>query len=273
MEIAGVEISHPDKVLFPQKKITKGDMVQYYERISPLMLPFLKDRPLTLHRFPNGINESGFYQKNASEYFPDFIRTVEVETEEGTNTQILCNDVKSLVYLANQGTIVFHIWLSRKDKMRQPDKVIFDLDPSETNFDMIKEAATELRDLLKSKNIDPSVMTSGKSGLHLYYTVRRGKDFDDVKEETKEIAEEAERLRPDLFTTQIRKNKREGKIFVDFLRNAYAQTAVCPYSLRATEEAGIATPLEWEELFRIKSASQFNMENIFRRLGQLNRDK
>ncbi|NJW54626.1 non-homologous end-joining DNA ligase LigD [Salinimicrobium oceani] len=137
---------------------------------------------------------------------------------------------------------------------------------------MIKEAATELRDLLKSKNIDPSIMTSGKSGLHLYYTIRRRKDFDAIKEETKAIAEEAERLRPDLFTTQIRKNKREGKIFVDFLRNAYAQTAVCPYSLRATEEAGIATPLEWEELSRIKSASHFNMENIFRRLGQLNRD-
>ena len=273
MEIAGVEISHPDKVLFPKKKITKGEMVQYYEKIAPLMLPYLKDRPLTLHRFPSGINESGFYQKNASDYFPDFIKTVEVETEEGTNTQIICNDTKSLVYLANQGTIVFHIWLSRKDKMRQPDKVVFDLDPSEADFKMIKEGAKVLRDFLQRKDIDPSLMTSGKSGLHLYYSVRRGKDFDTVKEETRQLAEEVEELRPDLFTTRIRKNQREGKIFVDFLRNAYAQTAVCPYSLRATEDAGIATPLEWDELSRLKSSSQYNMENIFRRIGQINRDK
>ena len=130
MQIAGVEISNHDKVLFPKKKITKGTLVEYYERIAPLMLPYLKDRPLTLQRFPNGVTESGFYQKNASDYFPDFIQTVEVETEEGTNTQIICNDTKSLVYLANQGTIAFHIWLSRKDRMRQPDKVVFDLDPS-----------------------------------------------------------------------------------------------------------------------------------------------
>lgn len=273
MEIAGIEISHPEKVLFPKKKITKGDMVRYYEKIAPLMLPHLKDRPLTLHRFPNGIHESGFYQKNASEYFPDFIKTVEVETEEGTNTQILCNDTKTLVYLANQGTVAFHIWLSRKDKMRQPDKVVFDLDPSEDDFDRIKEAATVLRGFLKMKEIEPSLMTSGKSGLHLYYTIRRGKDFEEVKEETRSLAEEVVEQRPDLFTTKIRKNQREGKIFVDFLRNAYAQTAVCPYSLRATEDAGIATPLEWEELSRLKSSSHYNTENIFRRIGQLNRDK
>ena len=273
MQIAGVEISNHDKVLFPKKKITKGDMVQYYERIAPLMLPYLKDRPLTLHRFPNGVTESGFYQKNASDYFPDFIQTVEVETEEGTNTQIICNDTKSLVYLANQGTIAFHIWLSRKDRMRQPDKVVFDLDPSGEDFDRIKEAATVLRGFLKIKNIEPSLMTSGKSGLHLYYTIRRGKDFDEVKEETRELAEEAVEQRPDLFTTKIRKDQREGKIFLDYLRNAYAQTAVCPYSLRATEEAGIATPLQWEELSRLKSSSYYNLQNIFRRTGQLNRDK
>lgn len=273
MEIAGVEISNHDKVLFPKKKITKGQMVSYYERIAPLMLPYMKDRPLTLHRFPSGIDQSGFYQKNASEHFPDFIKTVQVETEEGINTQIICNDKKSLVYLANQGTVVFHIWLSKKDKMRQPDKIVFDLDPSDADFERIKEGATVLRGFLKNKNIDPSLMTSGKSGLHLYYSIRRGKEFDEVKEEARSIAEEAVEQRPDLFTTKIRKDQREGKIFVDYLRNAYAQTAVCPYSLRATEDAGIATPLEWEELSKVKSSSHYHIENIFRRTGQLNRIK
>ena len=269
MQVAGVDISHPDKILFPKKAITKGDMVTYYEKIAPLMLPYLKNRPLTLHRFPSGIEGTGFYQKNASDYFPDFIKTVKIETEEGTNTQVLCNDVKTLIYLANQGTVAFHIWLSKKDKLRKPDKIVFDLDPSDDDFGKIKKGAKILRELLKSKKIDPSLMTSGKSGLHLYYKKRRGKDFDQVKELTRSIAEEAENMEPGLFTTQIRKDKRDGKIFVDYLRNAYAQTAVCPYSLRATEEAGVATPIEWDELTKIKNASQYNIENIFRRTAQL----
>lgn len=270
MKVAGVEISSSDKIIFPKKKITKGDMISYYERIAPLMLPYLKNRPLTLHRFPNGINSSGFYQKNISDYFPEYIKTIEVETEEGSNTQILCNDTRTLVYLANQGTVAFHIWLSKKDKLRQPDKIIFDLDPSDNDFEKIKKGAKILRDLLIKKKTGPSLMTSGKSGLHLYYTIRRGKDFDEVKETARRIAEEAEKQEPDLFTTQIRKDKRDGKIFVDYLRNAYAQTAVCPYSLRATEEAGVATPIKWEELSKVKSASHYNIENIFRRTAQLN---
>lgn len=273
MQVAGVEISHPDKIIFPKKKITKGDMVSYYERIAPLMLPFLKDRPLTLQRFPNGINESGFYQKNAGDYFPDFIETVEVETEEGINTQIICNDVKSLIYLANQGTIVFHIWLSRKDRLREPDKIVFDLDPPANSFEHVKKAALLMREFLQKKGIDPLLMTSGKSGLHLYYSKRRGKDFEEVKEEVRSLAEEAASLHPDLLTTKIRKDQREGKIFVDYLRNAYAQTAVCPYSLRANENAGVATPVSWEELSKLESSFHYNIENIFRRTGQLNRNK
>ncbi len=269
MQVAGVEISNADKIIFPQKKITKGDMVSYYERIAPLMLPFLKDRPLTLQRFPNGIDESGFYQKNAADYFPDYIETIEVETEEGTNTQIICNDVKTLVYLANQGTVVFHTWLSRRDKLREPDKVIFDLDPPANSFEQVKEAAKVMRSFLQKKGFDPSLMTSGKSGLHLYFSRRRGKDFDEVKEEVRRLAEEAASEHPSLLTTKIRKDQREGKIFVDYLRNAYAQTAVCPYSLRANEEAGIATPVGWEELSKLKSSAHYHIENIFRRTGQL----
>lgn len=273
MEIAGVEISNPDKIIFTQKKVTKGDMALYYERIAPLMLPFLKDRPLTLQRFPGGIKESGFYQKNAADYFPDFIETVEIETEEGTNTQIICNNMKTLVYLANQGTVVFHIWLSRKDKLREPDKIVFDLDPPAGSFKQVKKAAIVMRDFLQEKGIETSLMTSGKSGLHLYYTKRRGKDFDAVKQDVRKLAEEAAELHPDLLTTKLRKDQREGKIFVDYLRNAYAQTAVCPYSLRATPEAGIATPIAWDELSKLKSSAHYNIDNIFRRTAQLNRNK
>lgn len=268
MEMDSVEISHPDRIIFPKKKITKGDMAGYYEKVAEHMLPFLKDRPLTLQRFPGGIAESGFYQKSISDYFPDFIKTVEIETEEGSNTQILCNDKKSLLYLVNQGTVSFHIWLSRKDKIRQPDKVVFDLDPPEDSFDKVKEAAKVVRNYLKRHKKDPQLMTTGQSGVHLYYSVRRGKDFDEIKKEARKVAEEVTKLRPDLLTTRIRKDQREGKIFVDYLRNAYAQTAICPFSLRPNEEAGIATPIEWDELSKLESASFYNIDNIFRRLGQ-----
>ncbi|MGB7843647.1 MAG: non-homologous end-joining DNA ligase [Salinimicrobium sp.] len=268
MEFVNVEITHPDKIIFPKKQITKGQMAKYYYRISDYMLPFLKDRPLTLQRFPSGIEEPGFYQKNVSEYFPDFINTVEIETEDGTNTQIICNDKQSLMYLVNQGTISFHIWSSRIDKIREPDKVIFDLDPSEEDFEKIREAAKVIRNYLRKQKKEPELMTTGQNGLHLYYSIRRGKDFEEIKKEARKVAEEVTKLRPDLLTTKIRKDQRQGKIFVDYLRNAYAQTAVCPFSLRPNEEAGIATPLQWEELSNLESASYYTIENIFRRLGQ-----
>ena len=269
MEIDSIEISSPDKVIFPEKNITKGQMAEYYEKIADRMLPFLKDRPLTLKRFPGGIKASGFYQKNASDYFPDFIKTVEIETEDGTNTQILCNDKRTLLYLVNQNTVSFHIWLSRKDKIRQPDRVVFDLDPPEGAFDKVKEAAKVVRNYLRKQKKEPELMTTGQAGLHLYYSLRRRKDFDEVKKEARKVAEEVTKLRPDLLTTKIRKDQREGKIFVDYLRNSYGQTAVCPYSLRSNKEAGIATPIEWDELSKLESASYYNIENIFRRLGQL----
>lgn len=271
MELAGIEITHADKIIFPKHNITKGEMVNYYHKIAPFMLPYIKNRPLTLRRFPNGIDEPGFYQKSISSYFPAFIKTVEVETEEGSNTQIICNDIQSLVYLANQGTVVFHPWLSVKDKLRQPNKVIFDLDPPANAFKKVKEAAHLIREYLQHQGIEPLLMTSGKSGLHLYYPIRRGKDFEEVKEEVRQQAEEISNLYPQLLTTKLRKDERHGKIFIDYLRNSYAQTAVAPYSLRATKAAGVATPLKWEELDRIKSADHYNFFNIFRRLGQINK--
>lgn len=259
MKIAGIEITHPEKILFPKKKITKGQAAQYYESIADKMLPFLKDRPLSLVRFPSGIKSKGFFQKNAADYFPDFIKRVEIETDEGTNIQVICNNKKSLVYLANQNTVEFHTWLSRKDKLRKPDQVVFDLDPPENSFERVKEGAGILKEYLEQKNFKPELMTTGKNGLHVYYPIRRGKDFDSVKEEVLGYAEELVQLHPDLFTTNIRKNQREGKIFLDYLRNAYAQTSVCPYSLRANEAAGIATPLSWEELPKLSGADSYNL--------------
>src|SRR5690554_4900587 len=261
MEIARVEISNPDKILFPKEGITKLQMVQYYEKVAEKMLPYLKDRPLTLHRFPSGIKDDGFYQKNAGDHFPTFIKRIQIKTEDGSNTQVLCNDKKSLIYLANQGTLSFHIWLAKKDKLNKPDKIVLDLDPSENNFDKVKEAATIVGDFLRKHNRNPKLMTTGQNGLHVWYKIRRTKDFDTVREEIKSMAANLAEKHPDLLTTAVRKDQRNKKIFVDYLRNSYGQTSICPYSLRSNEKAGIATPISWNELESLKSSSQFSLEN------------
>ncbi|MAN59949.1 MAG: ATP-dependent DNA ligase [Flavobacteriaceae bacterium] len=268
MTVEGIDISHADKTIFPEDEITKGDMVQYYASVADKILPHLKDRPLTLRRFPDGVDTDGFYQKNASNYFPKFIKTVEIPTKEGKNTQVYCNSTKALIYLANQGTISFHIWLAKKDQLEKPDKVVFDLDPPNNAFDRVKEAAKKIRDFLKEKGKNPQLMTTGKNGFHIYYSVRRTQTFDERRDQVRQLAQEMETQFPSLLTTATRKNKREGKIFIDYLRNAYGQTSVCPYSLRANRTAGVATPLDWEELAKIKAADHYRLTNIKRRLAQ-----
>lgn len=268
MEIEGVAISHPDKIIFPDKQVSKGDMVRYYQRIADHMLPYLHDRPLTLERFPDGIGESGFVQKKAADYYPKFISTLTVETDKGKQEQILCNDKKSLIYLANQGTVSFHTWLSRRDKLNQPDQVIYDLDPSEQDFGKLKEAARIVKAPLEEAGHRPELMSSGKSGFHIIYRIRRGKDFDSLREEARSLAEQLAKAHPDLLTTEVSKDKRKGRIFVDYLRNAYGQTSICPFSLRATERAGVATPLEWSALSKLDRPDAYGIENIFRRLSQ-----
>jgi len=265
MKIHGITITHPDKILFPKASITKLDVVKYYKNIAGQMMPYLKGRPLTLRRFPDSIDKKGFFQKNASDYFPDFIKTIKVKTEDGSNTTVVCNNLKTLIYLANQGTIEFHVWLSRIDKLNKPDKVVFDLDPPGDSFEALKKGATIIRDYLADQSISCQLTTSGKNGLHLWYTKRRTKTFDESREEVKKYAQELTSLHPDLLTTEMRKEDRDGKIFMDYPRNSYGQTTICPYSLRATENASIATPISWEELPKLKSPQEFHLKNIAKR--------
>lgn len=268
MKIEDIDISHPDKVIFPDLEITKLDMINYYEKIADKMLPYLKDRPLTLQRFPDGIESDGFYQKNAADYFPDFIESISIETKDGCNTQVICNDKKTLIYLANQGVVTFHIWLSKKEKLHTPDKVIFDLDPPKNAFEKVKEATQKIGNFLQKEGKNPQVMTTGKSGFHIWYAVKQTKDFDEQREEIKALAENMREKHPDILTTAIRKDNRDNKVFVDYLRNAYGQTSVCPFSLRPIPSAGVATPIRWDELSKIEKPDQYGFSNIFRRLGQ-----
>ncbi len=266
-----LELTSVDKVLFPGAGITKGDLIDYYRRIAPIMLPHLKDRPLTLQRFPNGIDQSGFYQKEMPDYFPDWIERVIVQVE-GTGErqpQVICQNEATLVYLANQACITPHAWLSRADKLDYPDRVIFDLDPPDNRFDLVRDAAHHLADMLQTLGLTPFLMTTGSRGLHVVAPLARNDDFDTVRAFAKRIADYLAARHPDQFTTEMRKAARGQRLFLDYLRNAYAQNAAAPYAVRAKPGAPIATPLDWHEIDAPALHSQrYTLENIFRRLGQ-----
>ncbi len=246
-----IEISNPSKILFPKSKITKWQVVQYYKKIAKKMLPHIKDRPISMMRYPNGIKKEGFFQKNVSDFFPKWVKTVSIRRKEQENIRmVICNDVKTLVYLANLACITPHVWLSRKDRPNLPDRIIFDLDPGKKAFSSVIEAAYILKKILDKKKMRSQIMTTGSKGLHIIVPIKRGDDFVKTRKLAKEIAKEAVGLNPNLLTIEPRKEKRKGKIFIDYLRNGYAQTAVAPYALRAIEKAPIAMPLSWGDLKR-----------------------
>ena len=168
-----IEISRPEKVLFPADGITKGDLVEYYARIAPRMLPHLRDRPLTLERYPNGIQTKRFFQKEVSSYFPSWIRTVTVQKVGGTVTHVICNDTATLVYLANQACVTPHIFLSRKDKLNIPDQLVFDLDPQGEDYDLVKATATDFKRLLDELELPAFLKTTGSRGLHVVVPLQR----------------------------------------------------------------------------------------------------
>ena len=273
-EINGHEIvlSNANKVFFPEGGFTKGDVVEYYSKIADTMLPHLKDRPLTMIRFPNGIDDKRFFQKDAPDYFPEWIEKKSIKKEDGGTTHyVICNNKAALVYLANQACITPHIWLSKKDKPDYPNRMIFDLDPSNNDFSEVKQAAKILRSLLQDELALPVyLMTTGSRGLHVVVPIKRTRGFDQVREFAQQIAAFLEKEHSDFLTTAVRKNKRDDKLFLDVARNGFAQTTVAPYAIRPIEGAPVATPLNWDELNKSSlSAQSYNIRNIFNRLGSM----
>lgn len=262
-----VQVSSEEKVLFPDDGITKGELVEYYRRIAALMVPHVRDRPLSMRRYPDGIGREGFFQQEAPEYFPEWIDRIEVEKKGGRIVHALCNHPATLVYLANQNTITPHVWLSRVDRLYEPDQIIFDLDPPDDDFTGVRFAARAVRKLFEEVGLTAFVMTTGSSGLHVRAPIERGYQFDDVRAYARALAEELAHGYPDRLTTEQRKKKREGRIYLDVMRIAYGQTAVPPYAVRARAGAPIATPIDWDELGRVGPRT-FTIRNIFRRLGQ-----
>ena len=271
-----IELTNIDKILFPKEKITKGDMLDYYERIAKYMVPHMKNRPLAMQRFPDGIRDKGFFQKNISDYFPSWIPYIPIKKQEdGVVRYAICNDAATLIYLANQLCLTPHLWLSKVSDVNTPDRMIFDFDPASKsmisnpkNFAPIKQVAFLMKDLLDELGLTSYVMTTGSRGVHVVVPLKRKYTFDDVRAFAREIAQVLVDENPKILTLEVRKEKRRGRIFVDFLRNAFGQTAVAPYAIRAKPGAPIAVPITWQELRSTgMHAQRFTIKNIMKRLS------
>jgi bifunctional non-homologous end joining protein LigD len=242
-----VEISRPGKALFPCG-ITKADLASYYQRVAKAMLPHVKGRPLNLERYPDGIEGERIMQQRAGKYFPDWIKRANVGKQGGSVEHAVAADAATLVYLAGQACITLHPWLSRADKLHVPDRLIFDLDPSNGKPAEVLRAARTMLELVRELGLEPWVMTTGSRGYHVTVPLRRSADFEQTRAFARAVAELASRREPRAFTTEQRKAKREGRILIDVMRNAYAHSAVAPYAVRARPNAPVATPLHPDEL-------------------------
>jgi bifunctional non-homologous end joining protein LigD len=264
-----VEITNPDRVLFPADGVTKGDLVDYYAAVAEAMVPHLKGRPLTLWRYPRGIDEQGFVQQDFADTLPDWMGSAEVAKEGGTVVHPVADRREALVWLANQNCITPHSWLSRRDRLDEPDLIVFDLDPSTSDFAPVRAAARACADVLDDLGLAAYLKTTGSRGLHVVVPLSRGTDYDTVRQFARDVADVVAADDPAHRTVEQRKDKRGDRIYLDVMRNAYAQTAVAPYAVRARRGAPVATPLEWDELGnRGLRGDRFTIRDVPKRIAE-----
>jgi bifunctional non-homologous end joining protein LigD len=245
-------ITHPDKVLFPDEGITKGELASYYEAIAPFMLPHIRGRPIMMERYHRGIGEKGFFQKDVSKGFPDWLQRVEVPKKGGTVHHPIVCDTQSLLWLANQNSITPHVWTSRAPNLYQPDICVFDLDPSEDRPDTLRSAALALRDLLNELGLPSWVKTSGSKGFHIVVPLDGKSGFDDVSRFAHAVAAMLVSRDQEHLTQEFSKADRGGRILVDTGRNGYSATFAAAYAVRAKPGAPVSAPCTWDELERSK---------------------
>jgi bifunctional non-homologous end joining protein LigD len=241
-------ITHPDKILFPDDGITKGELAAYYEAIAPMMLPHIRGRPITLERYPAGIGAKGFFHKNVAKGFPAWLERVEVPKHGGTVRHPVANDARSLQWIANQNTITLHVWPSRLPDLYQPDLCVFDLDPANEDLDVLRTATLALRDLLGKLGLPSWVKTSGSKGFHVVVPLDGSADFGRVSQFAGRVGGLLVRGDPAHLTQEFSKADRGGRIYVDTGRNGYSATFAAPYTVRAKPGAPVSAPCTWEEV-------------------------
>ena len=241
-------ITHPEKVLFPEDGITKGELAAYYEAIAPVMLPHLNGRPITLERYPAGIGKKGFWQKDVSKGFPEWLARVEVPKKDGTVHHPVAKDVRSLLWIANQNTITLHVWTSRAPKLYYPDVCVFDLDPSIDDVDAIRAAALDLRDVLDELGLPSWVKTSGSKGFHVVVPLDGKTRMGDAARFANAVGAYFTRRAPDRYTQEFAKADRGDRIYIDTGRNGYSATFAAAYTVRAKPGAPVSAPCSWDEI-------------------------
>jgi bifunctional non-homologous end joining protein LigD len=249
-ESAEVVITHPHKVLFPDDGITKGELAAYYEAIAPVMLPHIRNRPVTLERYHSGIGKPGFFQKDVSRGFPTWLKRVAVPKKGGIVHHPLVRDTRSLVWMANQNSITPHVWTSRAPKLYQPDVCVFDLDPSVEDTEQLRMAALALRDLLDELGLPSWVKTSGSKGFHILVPLDGKTPMGEVAGFAHRVGTILVRRDPRHLTQEFSKADRAGRIFVDTGRNGYSATFAAAYAVRAKPGAPVSAPCTWEEIER-----------------------
>jgi len=269
-----VKFSNLDKVFWPDEKYTKGDLIEYYRSMSPWLLPYLKDRPVVLTRYPDGINGKSFYQKDAPGFVPDWIQTIPIWSED-TQRDIqyfVCGDVETLVYLVNLGTIPLHMWMSRIDDLTKPDWCLIDLDPKDAPFEHVITLAKTMRTLCEQVEMPAFIKTTGKTGLHIMLPLGKQLTYAQCLQLAMLFARLVTDQHPDIATTARTISKREGKVYVDAFQNRAGQLMVAPYSVRPSPGAPVSMPIEWDEVNAKLRNSNFTITNALKRMQKLKHD-
>lgn len=263
------ELSKLNKILWPRDGYVKAELVHYYASISRYILKHLNNRPLVFTRYPNGIDEKSFYQKNAPKHTPNCFNTFNWTSSNNSSTRfLLVKEQSQLIWLANQGCIEIHPWLSRIDHINHPDYLIFDLDPSEDNcFEDVVNTALQLKNLLDYLELRSYIKTSGASGLHIYVPILNNYSYKQVRSIAANIAKVICASLPHTATIERSVKKRGAKVYIDYMQNFQGKTICAPYSIRPRDTAPVSMPIKWDELFSIK-ANTFNIKNAFQRLEQ-----
>ncbi|MDX6726024.1 MAG: bifunctional non-ous end joining protein LigD [Baekduia sp.] len=268
-----VKLTHPERVLWPDAGLTKRDLYDYFGAIAPVMLPHVRDRPLSMERFRGAVTEGSFFQKDLPRGAPDWISTVVVGKHGGSVRHILANDRATLQWLAQQGCVTPHVFPRRADRLDRPDRLVIDLDPTTDDFAAVRWAAGVCGDALRERGLEPFAMVTGSRGIHVVAPLKRTRDVEDVLAWSRAFAAELAAAHPDALTDEFRKAKRGDRLYIDVARNGQAQTVVAPYAPRPRPGAPVATPLDWAELADDALAPDgWTLQTIGERLAALGGD-
>jgi bifunctional non-homologous end joining protein LigD len=271
--LAGIRLTHPDRVVYPDVGVTKRELAEYFAAVAPWLLPHVADRPLSLVRCPAGLAGQCFYQKQPPQGQPPSVKEIKIRYKDASTTGVFIEDAAGLLALVQFGVMEIHAWQSRADDIEKPDRIIFDLDPGpNVEWSRVIDTALLVRDFLKHLGLTSFVKTTGGKGLHIVAPIARGRSWDQVKEFCHGVANIITTADPAHFAATMSKAARPRKIYLDYLRNERGSTAVAPYSSRARDGAPVSMPLGWTELRRVTSGAAFNVKNALDHIKKRKRD-